>query len=159
MTKTLALIGLFAVSCIQIPLGNSSKKSYKKIKLKAPQNFVSLKTSNSDQAWIKSSNGNIISYRSECPSQVHSIENYFDNISIDFLNSKVQSKEKFQYNNRTAVRYNFVGDLESIATSYNLVGFKKYGCLFIITHNGRKGTLTETSEDFERFLASFKVIQ
>jgi len=157
--STLVIIGLFSVSCIQIPIGNSETESYKKIRLKAPIGFNSVKASSSDQAWIKSTNGNIISYRTECPSQVKSVENHFNNISSDFLNSKVISKKKIQYNNRTAVRYNFVGDIESITTNYDLVGFKKYGCLFIITHNGRQGALENTETDFERFLENFKVLQ
>jgi hypothetical protein len=162
MTKTLAslaLTGLFTISCIQVPLGNTATESYKKIKLKAPKNFTPVKASGSDQAWIKSKNGNIISYRTECPSQVRSVEAHFNNISSDFLNSEVLSIDRFQFNNRTALRYKFTGDLESIKTSYDLVGFKKYGCLFIIAHNGRDGALSETSKDFEQFLEDFKVLQ
>ena len=155
----LIFIGLFATSCIQIPLGDSEKESYKKIKYNAPKNFSPLKATNSDQAWINNTNGNIISYRTECPSQVRSINNHFESISSDFLNSKIHSRDNFQYNNRQALRFKFSGDLESITTNYDLVGFKKFGCLFIITHNGREGALNQTNKDFESFLASFKVIK
>lgn len=154
---TLTFIGLFSISCVQIPIGNSEPESYKNVDFESPKNFSSIKASSSDQAWIK--NGNIISYRTECPTQVRRLESLKGTLTSGFVNSKIIEEKKIRYNNREAVRFSFNADIESIPSKFDLVAFKKYSCLFLITHNGRLESLNKTAGDFESFLSSFKVTQ
>lgn len=156
---SLTTISLLSTHCVQIPLGNSKPKSYKKVDFKAPKDFSPLKASSSDQAWIQNQSGNIISYRSECPTEVRNLQSFSENLRTDFTNEKLVTEKNFRFNNREAVRQSFTAEIESIKTAFDLVVFKKYGCLFIITHNGTLEALNKTADDFESFLSSFKVTQ
>ena len=145
-------------SCIQIPIGNNSVDTYNNIVLKAPKSpFKPFSSAGSDQSWIDSTTGNIISYRSECPTQVSELEDHLTNLSSQFINATVINQDSFSYNSRKALRYDFNGDLEGIATTFETVSFKKYGCFFILTHNGKKEQISKTSENFNSFVETFTV--
>jgi len=79
------------------------------------------------------------------------------NLSSQFTNSKVIKNETLNYNSREALKYTFNGDLEGITTSFETVSFKKYGCFFILTHNGKADNISSTSSDFNTFVDSFMV--
>lgn len=145
-------------SCIQIPLGNTPVETFDNINLKTPSPpFKTISSQGSDQSWIHSPTGNIISYRSECPTEVSRLEDHLENLSSQFTNSKTLFNESFNYNSRKALSYNFNGELEGITTTYETVSFKKYGCFFILTHNGKKDQIDKTKDVFKTFVENFVV--
>lgn len=154
----LFLATFFISSCIQIPIGTAPVETYNNISLKPPPSpFKTINSEGSDQSWIHPSTGNIISYRTECPTEVSSLDSHLSNLSSQFLNVKTNSKKTLTYNSRKALSYNFTGELEGIATTFETVSFKKYGCFFIITHNGKKGLVSKTENVFKQFVENFMV--
>ena len=57
------------------------------------------------------------------------------------------------------MRYKFSIDIEGTIAGFDILGFKKYDCMFLITHNGKANLLNNTNQDFESFLNNFKVLQ
>ncbi len=157
-----ALLSLVFSSCIQVPLtGGSDLKTYKNVSYRSPKEFSVLKSATSDKAWINRSSGNsIISYRSECPAPKISVEDFLENLVGSFYSGTenlVKSTQTFE--SRKAVRYKFSIDIEGTIAGFDILGFKKYDCMFLITHNGKANLLNNTNQDFESFLNNFKVLQ
>jgi len=159
---SIALLSLVFSSCIQVPLtGGSDLKTYKNVSYKSPKGFSTLKSATSDKAWINRSSGNsIISYRSECPAPKISAEDFLENLVGSFYSSTDSlTKNTLSFESRQAVRYKFSVDIEGTKAGFDILGFKKYDCLFLITHNGKANSLSDTDQDFESFLNNFKVLQ
>lgn len=154
----LALISLLCSSCIQLPKNTGKIEQYKNVNYKQPSpSFSQTSEFTADNAWISNKTGAIISYKSECSSGSQSAEHFLKNISGEFYPAKASAKSTFKYNSRKALRQRIQTEIEGIPTAFDIVVFKKYGCLFLISHSGVSKTFIKTERSFDGFLRSFKV--
>jgi hypothetical protein len=145
-------------SCIQLPVGPQKITKHKNVVYEDPRpNFVPTDEFTADRSWINNTTGTIISYKSECSSNSQPAELFLKNLSSEFYPAKLSEVTNFSYNSRKALRQSVETEIEGIATIYDLVVFKKYGCLFLISHSGVSKTFSKTEPSFEAFLNSFKV--
>jgi PBP1b-binding outer membrane lipoprotein LpoB len=153
------LLFLFALSsCIQIPVGVEKIEQSKNVMFKSPKPFFEKTTGfTSDHAWIHSKTGSIISYKSECSKQSLDSKDFLQNIVNEFSTIKATEAQSFKFNSRKAFRQKLMTEVEGVPTNFDLVVFKKYGCLFMITHSGLSKTFSQTEEAYKKFLISFKV--
>ncbi len=156
-TKILSTIFLCS-ACIQIPLGSKKTESYKKVKYSQPNpGFLETTDFGADRTWINKESGSIISYKSECTSNLENTELFLQKIKNELYPTKTFKLITFKYNSRKALRQKIQTEIEGIPTLFDLIILKKYGCLFLISHSGVLKNFLKTENTFEQFLASFKI--
>lgn len=157
ITSTL-LFMLANSSCIQIPVGAQKIEQSENVVCKSPRPFFEKASGfSADHAWIHSKTGSIISYKSECSKQSQDAKDFLQNIVNEFSTVSTPELQSFKFNSRKAFRQKLMTEVEGVPTNFDLVVFKKYGCLFLITHSGVSKTFLHTEETFKKFLVSFKV--
>lgn len=153
-----SLITTATTSCIQLPVGTEEVKPYQNVRYNEPQSGFTLTNEFSgDRAWINKATGAIISYKSECSSNTPNTEVFLKNITNEFYPAKASALSTFKYNSRKAVRQSIETEIEGIPTSFDLVVFKKYGCIFLMSHSGISKSFRKTEAIYDNFLKSFKV--
>ncbi len=145
-------------ACIQLPVGPQEVKSYQNVQFTEPKSgFVPTNEFSGDRAWINKATGAIISYKSECTSNSPNTKVFLQNIVSEFYPAKASEASAFKYNSRKALRQTVDTEIEGIPTSFDLVVFKKYGCMFLVSHSGVTKSFSKTEAIFDHFLKSFKV--
>lgn len=145
-------------ACIQLPVSSEKIEQYKNVQYNEPQaDFAQTTEFSADRAWIDKSTGSIISYKSECASDSQNADLFLQNITSEFYPTKASAMSTFKYNSRKALRQRILTEIEGIPTAFDLVVFKKYGCLFLMSHSGVSKLFPKTESIFESFLGSFKV--
>ncbi|MGH1467660.1 MAG: hypothetical protein ACRBBP_02120 [Bdellovibrionales bacterium] len=145
-------------ACIQLPVGSKKIEQYKNVQYNEPTlHFTPTNEFSADRAWINKSTGSIISYKSECSSGSQNAGLFLQNIASEFYPAKTSAISTFKYNSRKALRQRIKTEIEGIPTAFDLVVFKKYGCLFLMSHSGVSKNFAKTETVFDQFLHSFKV--
>lgn len=160
MPKILILLLLFTLSgCVNIPLKDVSATPYSDIDFKRPskKNYKQLESNKTDSTWIHKKNGTIISSKSECSQDSPTLDSYISVIVNDLPETKVIAEKEALFNNRPGKRKIFTAEIDGVKTFFDLVAFKKYGCLFLISRNGLQKGFANSQKDFENFLKSFRV--
>jgi len=149
---------LLCSSCINIPVGPEKIEPYKNVSYRAPSpSFSKAAGTSSDQSWIHDISGAMISYKSECSKQSLSAKDTLQNITNEFYGTSDNELQSFKFNSRKAYRQKLTTEVEGVKTNFDIVVFKKYGCLFLITHTGLANNFTATESAFQKFLIAFKV--
>lgn len=160
MKKTIfiSLSILFFTSCINIPVGPEKAEPSKNASFKTPSpGFSKTIGTPSDHSWINDKTGSMISYKSECSKQSLSAKDTLENIANEFYAISKTELQSFKYNSRKAYRQKLTTEVEGVNTNFDIVVFKKYGCLFLITHTGLTSNFSFTESAFQKFLVAFKV--
>jgi len=160
MKKTaLTLILLFGfASCINIPVGPEKVVPYKNVSFQAPApGFTKTLGTPSDHSWINDRTGAMISYKSECSRQSLDADDTLKNISNEFYAISTTELQSFKFNSRKAYRQKITTEVEGVKTNFDMVVFKKYGCLFLISHTGLTSNFSLTEKAFQKFLVAFEV--
>jgi hypothetical protein len=111
----------------------------------------------SDQAWISSKTGNIISYLSSCNGEDPELK-VLEADSVSVLESgKVESSENLEFNHRQALLSHILGKVDGIEVFLEVLSFKKNNCYFTINYTGKKEQQSAEQFIFKSFLNSFKV--
>ncbi len=160
MPQILILISVLALSgCVNIPLKDVSAKPYKSISYLSPssKNYKKIESNQTDSIWIHRKNGTIISSKSECSADTPSLNSFINNIINDLPDVNIKIEKSAPFNGRPGKRKVFTAEIDGVNTFFDLVAFKKYGCIFLITRNGLKKGFSDSQKDFETFLKSFSV--
>jgi hypothetical protein len=155
----LIIVLLFAfASCINIPVGPEKMVPYKNVTFKPPvPDFSKSLGTPSDHSWINDRSGSMISYKSECSKQSLDADDTLKNIANEFYSSTTTEVQTFKFNSRKAYRQKLTTEVEGVKTNFDIVVFKKYGCLFLITHSGLASNFSSTQKSFQEFLVAFEV--
>jgi len=149
---------LMCTSCINIPVGSEKILPYKNVNFKSPTpGFSKTSGTPSDHSWINDTTGSMVSYKSECSKQSLGAKDSLENITNEFYTISQTELKSFKYNSRKAYRQKLTTEVEGVNTNFDIVVFKKYGCLFLITHTGLASNFQATESAFQKFLAAFKV--
>lgn len=149
---------LSLASCIQVPLGIDKVEQYKNVMFSNPKpSFTKSSSFRSDHSWVHNQSGAVISYKSECSKQSLDAKDFLQNITNEFYTHSITEIQSFKFNSRKAYRQKLQTEVEGIPTKFDLVVFKKYGCVFLVTHTSVAEVFEQTSESFQNFLTTFKV--
>jgi hypothetical protein len=110
-----------------------------------------------DHIWRNPTNGNSISYISNCKEQDEvNIEHLYSELFNSVEKSKEVKKEYFTFNNRRAIKSYIVGDIDGINTHISFVIFKKNKCSYVLSQIAIKKTYTTDIKYFNSFVKGFK---
>lgn len=153
-------LSLFALNtaCVSVNLANNDVKRADDIKFKAPNgSFQEFKSELVDKGWRHKSNGNAISFVSDCQNQY---DPTLKNIEAGVINS-ITSKKKVSsdlktFNSRESLHSVYDGKVDGIPTTVELVTFKKNGCIYVISYVAVKSNYAENKPQFQSFLDGFR---
>ncbi len=120
--------------------------------------FQKVETEQLDQKWSNKKNGNIISFLSDCENPTDpSLENIFKGITSEIENTAIIHSGEVDYNARKALHSVVEGQVDGVATRFELMIFKKNNCTYILTYAAAAGSFSENQRDFANFVKGFKV--
>ena len=154
---TLILSFLF-VSCVTVDLIPQPGQSFKDVTFKTPpEAFENTDNDDLDKLWIHK-NGASISFLSNChPSDDPSLESIQKSIVSSIEDTQVLASKPFRYNSRSALRTSIQGNVDGIASKFDLVIFKKHNCIFVLTYTSLPNIYSKNLRDFEDFIRNFRV--
>jgi hypothetical protein len=150
---------LLSTACVSVQIPTSSGKKSKQVTLSAPvKPFIETENKTMDAVWINESNGNTISYISECNAKIEPTLEQLESDTILSL-STVTSKtsEKKSYNFRQALYSDIVGTLDGVEMKIRQISLLKNNCSFTISYTGLESKFDENLTVFETFLKDFKI--
>ncbi len=123
-----------------------------------PRTFKNLHSLDVDDSWREKQNGNTISVLSECHDSPNpSLEQIQSGVISEITDAQPLETEQITFNNRDAIHSIIDGNVDGIATRFELVIFKKDDCTFILTYAGVAKAFGNNQRDFERFVKEFRV--
>lgn len=154
----LVAIVTIAPSCVSIDISESNIKKAKGVTYTAPGNgFQEVPSTDVDKAWRNESNGNTITFISDCENPYDpSLENIESGVISGLQNLKKISTSESMYNHRASRRSTFIGSVDGIPSKVSLVIFKKNNCIFVLSYLAIVENFNHDSKQFENFLKGFK---
>lgn len=158
--RFILIINFFTLGCVSIDipkreLSRSTSYNYKKPDTKL---FNHVESDELDKLWTHKKSGNSISLLSDCSTSYDpSLKQIKNGITSGIYNLKNKSNIYKTYNNRKALFSHLTGDVDGVTSEFELVIFKKNGCVYTITHVGTKASYKQTKEFFDKFILNFKV--
>ena len=144
--------------CVSVDIEGPHIEKSKEVSYQSPSHFTSFEQSELDAAWKNESNGNTISYLSECNSSSDpSHEIIRDGVISSLGKYKILQQQTINFNNRQALSSLVESDVDGISTKFKIVILKKNSCIFIITYVGLSEKFQDDLDDFNKFLQGFKV--
>tara|TARA_B100000749_G_scaffold280894_2_gene280534 strand:+ start:29626 stop:30075 length:450 start_codon:yes stop_codon:yes gene_type:complete len=145
--------------CVSINIPKSEAVKASNIQFSPPSTpYIRIDLDELDNTWKNPSNGNTISFLSNCndPSDP-SLKGIRTEIIARIENSKIENESYFNYNNRGALRSQITGRVEGVSTQFDVVILKKNSCIYIINYVGSEKSYQVDLETFNNFIEGFKV--
>jgi len=147
------------VSCVSVKLSNVEAQKSRDAKYTAPNRlFHEVPTPHLDKKWANTSNGNIISFLSDCNNPTDpSLENIFKGLTSEVDNVQIIEAVSTQFNSRAALHSTVQGVVDGVGTRFELMIFKKNDCTYILTYAAAEKSYADNREDFNKFIKGFIV--
>ena len=145
-------------ACVSVNLAKNDVKRAEDIQYKAPNgSFKEFDSELVDKGWRHKSNGNAISFVSDCQNQYDpTLENIESGVINSITSKKKVSSNLENYNGRESLHSVYDGKVDGIPTTVELVTFKKNGCIYVISYVAVKSNYNENKPQFQSFLDRFK---
>lgn len=157
---TLFFLAASLTACVSVNIGDSaqSQKSTT-VKFKSPSKpFSEFKMEYVDSAWKNPSNGNSISFLSECKSAADpTLDTIYKGLISSIGRAETLSKKTFTFNNREALRSTVTGFVDGVQSKFDLLVFKKNSCTYILSYVATEANFDENLTAFETFTQNFVV--
>lgn len=148
------------LACVSIDIPKNELKRSNTYSYKKPNSdlFKSKETPNLDILWVHANNGNSISILSDCSSNYDpSLKQIKNGITSGINNLETKSSNYKTYNKRKALFTHIIGDVDGVLSEFDLVIFKKDGCVYTLTYVATKNSYKATKQIFDDFVLNFKV--
>lgn len=162
MFKTISMFSIaifFITGCVTVNLGGGSEgKRAEGVALREPSNpFSKEKRGDVDGAWKNPSNGNVISYLSDCrdPSDP-TLETIVQGVVAGLSELKYESNERRLFQSREALRVVASGKVDGVPSKTELLVFKRNQCIYILSYVGVQRAFEANRSDFEKFVEGFR---
>lgn len=158
MKSALFSILIFVVTgCVSVALGPGKPSRSTGIRYNAPAKpFVKASADNVDEIWRNPSNGNAISFLSECndPSDptLHSIE---QGVLSGLYPYSYTSQADTTFDGRAARQVQVKGIVDGVPSLVDLLIFKRNNCLYILSYVGLEKDHHRDRKAFEDFTSGF----
>lgn len=152
------LISILFSGCVTVNLGEGKSQKADGVELKAPAKpFESQSRDDVDSAWKNRSNGNVISYLSDCkdPSDPP-LDSIVQGVLSGLSEMKIETSAKPTVQGREARRTTAQGKVDGVPTHVELLVFKRNNCIFILNYAGVSSAFPDNKADFQRFVEGFK---
>jgi hypothetical protein len=153
------MAGLGLVGCVSVRLMPSdyNKRATGVQFVQPPAPFQPESREDVDGAWKNQSNGNLISFLSDCqdPSDP-TLESVVQGALVGLNDLKIDSNFSTSVQGRDARRVQASGRVDGVPSSIDLLAFKRNRCIFILTYVGVKSSFKENHDQFDRFIAGFR---
>lgn len=161
LSRTLILLiltgSLNLLACVSVSIGNNEVERADGVKYTAPEQFKEEDLPHVDKAWKNTSNGNSISFLSDCKATSDpSLENLRSGVISGLNEVEILNEDFGRYNGRAALRSEVSGYVDGIKSKFDLMIFKKNGCIYILTYVALADTFDEDHKAFKNFLEGFK---
>lgn len=148
----------FPVGCVSVKLETKTAKRNNHVKYDSPAKpFEKIRNDQVDVAWKNTRTGGIISFVSECGGATdQSLETLRSEVLQGLSEEKILNETTQSYLAREALRSSLSGSVDGVASSIELLIFKKDGCSYILTLVSTPKTIATDKPSFEKFLAGFE---
>lgn len=153
----LSLKALLFAGCVSVNLQQQEIKRADNVSFKPPSSpYERFSADHVDVAWKNQRNGNSISFISDCKSQTDpTLEAMTNGIISDFHNAKVLEQKEIFYNERTALRSTVACSVDGVPSRFDVLVFKKNGCLYILSYAAIDKTYDQDKFIFDEFVKGF----
>lgn len=159
-------IGIFFVfgsvalsGCVNVKIGPDSElKRAEGVQLEAPSEpFAPQSRTDVDVAWKNSKNGNVISYLSDCKdSSDPTLEAITQGILAGLNHVKIESSTNVTVQARAGLRTLASGTVDGVASSTDLLVFKRNGCIYVLSLVGVSSVFEQDHQRFNQFINGFR---
>lgn len=156
LSLMLSFLGLLA-GCISFNIGPKEMRKAKDVVYSEPSiPFQSMKSANTDKAWISEKTGNTISYSSECGEDSATIDQVYSELVAGVANSKTLIETKGFFNGRTSISATTEGNVDGINVKMSFIVFKKNNCVYSLSYGGVSNHFESETSAFNAFAETFK---
>lgn len=160
LRQILLIYIFFNIACVSIDIPKNELRRSTNYTFTKPNSndFKTAESNELDHLWTHKDNGNSISVLSDCSSSYDpSLLQIKDGITSGINNLKTKSSNYKTFNKRKALFTHIQGDVDGVMTEFDLVIFKKNGCVYTLTHVATKNSYNATKDIFSKFVSNFKV--
>jgi hypothetical protein len=151
-------LALLCQSCVSVNLGPGKAVRAKNVEFTPPANpFKEMGGADTDKAWQSEVTGNVIAFFSECGSSDPSLSALLAESLQSLNDSQVEERKDMDFNERTGLFAKAIGRVDGVPVALQILVFKKDGCNFTLTYNGKSNLVAREARQFDGFLSSFKV--
>lgn len=154
---TIAIL-LSTAGCVSVKLaGTSDAKRATGVTYREPSKpFVSESSTDVDAAWKNPRNGNVISFLSDCkdPSDPP-LDNVVAGVLAGLNELNIESRETVTQQGREGRRVTAHGKVDGVASSIELLVYKRNQCIYVLTYVGVKSSFPENRGEFAKFIQGF----
>lgn len=152
------LLSFAAAACVDVNIGPRRIKHASDVHYKEPDRpFEKDDRSDVDAAWKNGSNGNLISFLSDCQDDY---DPALDGIVQDTLTGlsdlKIESTQSPTFQAREARRVVATGKVDGVPSKIDLLVFKRNRCTYILTYVGVLNAFDADHAKFDQFLKEFR---
>jgi hypothetical protein len=155
----LMAVAISVCSCVSVNIGGFKSEKSKEIKFNEPARpFRQIKSAVQDRTWRNDSNGNSISFLSECndPNDPN-LEQITDGIVAEIDEAQKIERSSVEFNQRPALHSIIDGNVDGIATRFELMVTKKNGCIYVLTYAAVSKDFAVNQKDYVSFVKGFVV--
>jgi hypothetical protein len=159
---TLIFILVFSLpftACVSVSLspGGGTKRA-SGVDLKEPgQPFTKQSIDDVDAAWKNESNGNAISYVSDCRDTTDpSLDSIMTGLLSGIREVKRETDETVTVQGREGKRVLASGKVDGVPTQLDLLVFKRNQCIYILSYVGVKTAFMSDRPAFNKFIEGFR---
>ncbi len=146
------------VGCVSVGISDTKIERARAVHFRAPTSpYAEVAHGNLDRLWKNSSNGNTISYLSEC-----SETNDPDLVAVQtgilrgVSQLNILKSDTITYNDREALHTVATGKVDGVATTMELMIFKKNGCLYTLNYVGLASHFNKDQKIFNDFIGQYR---
>jgi len=149
---------LSTAACVSVNLAKTDVKRAEGVRFAPPNgSFEEFESDLVDKGWRHKSNGNAISFVSDCQNQYDpTLKNIEAGVIGAITDKKKVSSHLKSFNGRESLQSVYDGKVDGIPTTVELVTFKKNGCIYVISYVAVKTNYEEDLEQFRLFLNGFE---
>ncbi|MCH2533310.1 MAG: hypothetical protein MK008_02585 [Bdellovibrionales bacterium] len=160
LRQFLLLYLFFNTACVSIDIPKNELRKSSNYSFVQPNedDFKVADSKELDHLWVHKENGNSISILSDCSTSYDpSLQQLKNGITSGINNLQTKSSNYKTYNKRKALFTHIQGDVDGVMSEFDLVIFKKNGCVYTLTHVATKNSYSITKDSFNKFVSNFKV--
>lgn len=153
------ILFLITSGCVSVKLASDKPTKASDLTFHSPgKPFLKIDSPNSDTAWVSESQGNTISYLSECQLNNEMNLDQIESDSLSIINElQILDSKKIEYNQREAKLTLAQGKVDGVMIKVQLLIFKKNNCNFVLSYIGVEKNFEKEIQFFDQFKQSFAV--
>lgn len=157
-SSAILIFALATAGCVSVNLGKSAPKHASGVHYNAPASpFESDDRDDVDAAWKNPSNGNLISFLSDCQDETDpSLDTIVDGAIGSLTDLKIESQHNPMFEGRGSRRVVATGKVDGVPSKIDLLAFKRNRCIYILTYVGVPDSFDSNHADFEKFIEGFR---